>query len=90
METFIALCILGLFYVVIFKSISSSSLVGLGTLALIAWWHGYPPALILAPLLFLLLQGLFVLPTAIQMWQQAEDKQELILKKWLVDRQARI
>jgi len=90
LETFVTLCILGLFYVIIFKSISSSSLVGLGTLALIAWWRGYPPVLILAPLLFLVLQGLFVLPTAIQMWQQTEDQQELILKKWLVDRQARI
>lgn len=89
-ETFVALCTLGLFYVVILKSITSSSLVGLGVLALIAWWRGYPSALILAPLLFLLLQGLFVLPTAIQMWRQAEDKKELILKKWLVDREARI
>jgi len=90
LETFIALCILGLFYIVIFRSIVSSSLVGLGALALIAWLRGLPTALILVPLLFLLLQGLIVLPIGIALWREADDKKELILKTWLVDRDARI
>ncbi|HIQ06185.1 MAG TPA: glycerol-3-phosphate acyltransferase [Anaerolineae bacterium] len=90
LETFMALCILGLFYIVIFRSISSSALVSLAALALIAWWRGKPTALIVAPLVFLVLQALFVLPVAVEMWREAEDKKELILKKWIVDREARI
>lgn len=90
LETFVALCILGLFYIVIFRSIISSSLMGLGALALIAWLRGLPTTLVLAPLLFLLLQGLFVLPRGVVMWREADDKKELILKTWLVDREARI
>jgi len=90
LETFIALGVLGLFYIVIFKSIASSALVGLGMLALIAWLRGFPTALVLTPLLFLLLQGLFVLPRGVEMWREADDKKELILKTWIVDRDARI
>lgn len=90
LETFIALGVLGLFYIVIFKSIASSALVGLGMLTLIAWLRGFPTALVLTPLLFLLLQGLFVLPRGVEMWREADDKKELILKTWLVDRDARI
>ncbi|MCP4543334.1 MAG: glycerol-3-phosphate acyltransferase [Chloroflexi bacterium] len=89
LETLATLCILGLFFVT-FKRVASSTLMGLGTLALIAWGRGYPPALILAPLLLLLLQGLFVLPTSTRMWRQAEDKKDLILRKWLIDPKAHI
>ena len=89
LETLATLCILGLFFV-IFKRVASTTLVGLGTLALIAWGRGYPLALILAPLLFLLLQGLFALPPSIQMWRQAEDRKDLLLRKWLIDPKAHI
>jgi acyl phosphate:glycerol-3-phosphate acyltransferase len=60
------------------------------TLAPAAWIAGYPVSHLAAPLGLLLLMGWRQLPDLRRMWREAPDKRDLILNRWIRDRDARL
>jgi glycerol-3-phosphate acyltransferase PlsY len=90
LEAFVAIAILGLLYLVITKSISTSVIVSFVFLSLLAWWRDKPLALIFAPLALMLVQASAILPETIQMWRSAEDKWDLIINQWIFNRGAKL
>jgi hypothetical protein len=58
-------------------------------MSLLAWLWRRPLPLILAPLAFTLLGILAILPDAVRMWRVADDKGDLILHRWIRDREGR-
>jgi glycerol-3-phosphate acyltransferase PlsY len=83
------MAVLGLLYLVITHSISFSSGVGFLSMSLLAWLWERPVWLILAPLAFLLHGVLVILPEAVHMWRAADDRRDLILRRWITDREGR-
>lgn len=59
-------------------------------LAAIAWWWDYPVSYVVAPLGLLLLMAWKQLPDLVRMWREAPDKRDLILNRWIRDREAKL
>ncbi len=55
-----------------------------------AWLTGYAVSHVMAPLGLLLLMGWRQLPDLRRMWREAPDKRDLILNRWIRDRDARL
>jgi len=88
-ETLLGVAVLGVLYLVITHSISSGSGAGFVSMSLLAWLWGRPAWLILAPLAFGLLGVLAILPEAARMWRAADDKRDLIFRRWITDPEGR-
>ncbi len=89
-EAIVALSILGVLYVLITRSISFSVIVSLAFLSLLAWWRGRPLALALSPFALLFTMGIKALPEGLRLWVSAEDKRDLIINRFIFNREARI
>lgn len=89
-ESLVPLALLTVLYIGITHNIAFSALVSFLTLAGIAWWRGLSVALIVTPLLLLILMGIRQIPEVRAMWHAADDKRDLILNKWIFDRDARL
>lgn len=59
-------------------------------LAVIAWLWNYPLSYVVAPIGLLLLMAWKQLPDLARMWRDAPDKRDLILNRWIRDREARL
>lgn len=59
-------------------------------LALIAWLWAYPLSYAVAPLGLLLLMAWKQLPDLVRMWRASPDKRDLILNRWIWDREAKL
>lgn len=59
-------------------------------LALIAWLWGYPASYAVAPLGLLLLMAWKQIPDLVRMWRSAPNKRDLILNRWIRDREAKL
>jgi glycerol-3-phosphate acyltransferase PlsY len=71
------------------RNIAFSSSIALVTMVPLAWWRQGPLWLSVAPLGVLLLSGLTMLPEMVAMWRGAEDKRDLVLHRWIIDREGR-
>jgi glycerol-3-phosphate acyltransferase PlsY len=89
-ETLLGLVVLGVLYLGITHSISFSSGVGFVSMSLLAWLWGQPTWLILAPIAYMLLGVLALLPDAVHAWRSADDKRDLILHRWIRDRDGQV
>ena len=89
-EAMMGSLILLVLYLGITHSVAFSAAVGLASMAIWASLFGRPLTLVLSPLALLFLLGLRQFPEARAMWMNAEDKGELILHKWIINRDARI
>lgn len=89
-EALITLAILGALYFLITHSISFSAIVSFILLSCLAWRWGRPPILILSPPVLLLTMSIKVLPEGFRLWKSAEDKWDLILNRFIFNREARI
>jgi len=89
-EAFIAAVVLGVLYILITHSISFSAIVSLILLSLLAWWRGRPLVCIIAPLALLAVMGIKMVPEALRLWRSAEGKRDLILNRFIFNREARI
>ena len=89
-ETLLGLVVLGVLYLAITHSISFCSGAGFVSMSLLAWLWGQPAWLILAPVAYMLLGVLALLPEAVHAWRAADDKRDLILHRWIHDRDGRI
>lgn len=72
------------------RSTSFGALVSYLLLALLALLFHRPLPLVLAPLALLAVLGLRQLPEARSMWVGAKDKRELLLSKWIVNREGKL
>ncbi len=89
-EALIGGLILLVVYIGLTHNVAFSAAVGLLSMTVWAWLFGRPLSLVLSPLALILLLSLRQFPEARAMWMSAEDKKELILHKWIFDRNARI
>ena len=89
-EALIGGLILLVVYIGLTHNVAFSAAVGLASMAVWAWLFGRPLTLVLSPLALMFLLGLRQFPEARAMWRGAEDKRELILHKWIFDRDARL
>lgn len=89
-EALIALPVLGVLYILITHSISFSAIVSFALLSLLAWRWEMSLALKLSPLALLLTMGIKALPEGIRLWMSAEDKRDLILNRFIFNREGRI
>ncbi|HEX6289976.1 MAG TPA: glycerol-3-phosphate acyltransferase [Herpetosiphonaceae bacterium] len=55
-----------------------------------AWWRGYPLISVAAPIGVLLLLAWKQVPDLRRMWREAPNKRDLILNRWIRDRDARL
>lgn len=88
-EALIGVAVLGVLYLAITHSISFSSGAGFVSMSLLAWLWGQSIWLILAPLAYMLLGVLAILPEAVRMWRSTDDKRDLIFHRWISDRDGR-
>ena len=88
-ETLIGAAVLVVLYFLITHSIAFSSGIGFLSISAMAYLWGRPTWLVTAPILCLLIGILTTLPEAVRMWAGAEDKRDLILKRWLTDKKER-
>jgi len=89
-EALIGALILLVVYLLLTRNVAFSAAVGLVSMIVLAWLFGRPLTLVLSPLALMFLLGLRQFPEAWAMWMGAEDKRDLILHKWIFDRDARI
>lgn len=59
-------------------------------LAGLAWLWDYPVSYVVAPLGLLLLMAWKQIPDLVRMWREAPDKRDLILNRWIRDREAKL
>ncbi|HEY0737667.1 MAG TPA: glycerol-3-phosphate acyltransferase [Herpetosiphonaceae bacterium] len=59
-------------------------------LAVSAWLWAYPMSYVAAPLGLLLLMAWKQIPDLVRMWRAAPDKRDLILNRWIRDREAKL
>ncbi|HEY0603382.1 MAG TPA: glycerol-3-phosphate acyltransferase [Herpetosiphonaceae bacterium] len=59
-------------------------------LAVSAWLWAYPMSYVVAPLGLLLLMAWKQIPDLLRMWREAPDKRDLILNRWIRDREAKL
>jgi glycerol-3-phosphate acyltransferase PlsY len=59
-------------------------------LAVMVWLRGYPVSYIVAPLGLLLIMAWKQLPELVRMWRASPDKRDLILNRWIRDREAKL
>lgn len=67
----------------------SGVMVGLA-LSVIAWLWGYPVSYAVAPLGLLLLMAWKQLPDLVRMWRESPNKRDLIMNRWIRDREAKL
>jgi glycerol-3-phosphate acyltransferase PlsY len=72
------------------RNLAFSSVVVGVLLMLAAWLRSYPLPLVLAPLGLLLLMGWRQLPDLRRMWRESPNKRDLVLNRWLRDRDAKL
>jgi len=89
-EALVAAVVLGILYILITHSICFSAILSFALLSLIAWRWGRPLVLIVAPLALLTVMGIKIVPEWLRLWRSAEDKRDLILNRFIFDREARI
>ncbi len=90
-EAMVALPILGVLYILITHSPSFSAIISFIILSLLAWlWTHQPLVLTLSPLALGAAMGTKQLPEAIRLWMSAEDKGDLILNRFILNREGRI
>lgn len=88
-EAIVGIVALALIYLVT-RNIAFSSAIGMASMATLAIWWGQSGWLRAAPLGFLALSGLTMLPEMLRMWRDAKDKRDLILHRWITDREGRL
>ena len=90
-EAMVALPILGVLYILITHSPSFSAIISFIILSLLAWlWTHQPLVLTLSPRALGAAMGTKQLPEAIRLWMSAEDKGDLILNRFILNREGRI
>ena len=59
-------------------------------LAVTGWLWNYPVSYAVAPLGLLLLMAWKQLPDLVRMWRSSPNKRDLILNRWIRDREAKL